>query len=426
MNRNESRLNAVRKCGASLVLALTLAWPTNASAQGPSLETAAAPPLEITEQAASAQTREEEIAAQQREKAQKLAPHQPTRFERWMVGLEESFASPPSGFYPTLGSVYPGGGFTPGVGYRHFYGRKAVFDIVGLYSIKNYKSIEIGTRVPWDGKGRWSFGTRAGWLDAPEIGFFGVGMDQPNPRANYRLTQAYGAVSASLRPTSWTRLQGEVAYEDYETDEGRGGHPSIETIYTPEVLPGLFADPTYIRSEAMAAIDWRTSPGYSRKGGFYGVTLSNFSDRDDIYSFQRLDGEIVQHLPLLRENWVFSVRGRVQTTLDDDDVVPYFLLPQLGSGRTLRGYQTGRFRDRHSILTSAEFRWIPSRLALDMAVFYDAGKVTSQRDDLSFTDLESDWGVGARFHGPAATVLRIEAAKGRDGWRLVFATSAAF
>ena len=123
---------------------------------------------------------------------------------------------------------------------------------------------------------------------------------------------------------------------------------------------------------------------------------------------------------------MISLRGRVQTTLDEDDNVPYFLLPQLGSGRTLRGYETGRFRDFHSILTSAELRWIPSRLALDMALFYDAGKVTRRRADLDFNGFKSDYGIGARFHGPTTTVLRIEGARGSEGWRLVFATSAAF
>jgi hypothetical protein len=40
--------------------------------------------------------------------------------------------------------------------------------------------------------------------------------------------------------------------------------------------------------------------------------------------------------------------------------------------------------------------------------------------------LKTDWGIGARFHGPAATPIRIEAAKGSEGWRLVFSSSAAF
>jgi Omp85 superfamily domain len=370
------------------------------------------------------ETRAEEVEARQREKAESLVPYQPSRFERVMTRLGENLASPPSGFYPTLGSVYPGGGFTPGVGYRRFYGREAIWDVVGLYSVKHYKSVEVGARTPWDATGRWQLGTRVGWFDAPQVGYYGQGMDEQQPRANFRLMEGYGAVTAGLRPNAWSRLEGEVAYEAYQTEPGRGRHPSIETVFTN--APGLFVDPTFIRAMATAAIDWRTSPGYTRKGGIYSVTFAEFADRDDTYSFQRVDGELIQHVPILRENWVISVRARVQTTVDDADQVPYFLLPQLGSGRTLRGYETGRFRDRHSLLTSAEFRWIPSRLGLDMALFYDAGKVTSRREDLDFEHLASDWGIGARFHGPTATVLRLEAAHGSDGWRLVVATSTAF
>ena len=35
---------------------------------------------------------------------------------------------------------------------------------------------------------------------------------------------------------------------------------------------------------------------------------------------------------------------------------------------------------------SAEWRWIPSRLGLDMALFYDTGKVTPRFDDISCKD----------------------------------------
>ena len=63
---------------------------------------------------------------------------------------------------------------------------------------------------------------------------------------------------------------------------------------------------------------------------------------------------------------------------------------------------------------------------MDMALFYDAGKVTNRREDLDFENLERDWGIGVRFHAPSATVLRMEAARGSEGWRLVFATGAAW
>jgi outer membrane translocation and assembly module TamA len=139
-----------------------------------------------------------------------------------------------------------------------------------------------------------------------------------------------------------------------------------------------------------------------------------------------LQGEIVQHVPILRENWVISLRGRLESVLDDDDQVPYFLLPSLGSGSTLRGYSSWRFRDRHSLLMSAEWRWIPSRLAMDMAIFYDTGKVTPRFDDISFKDLKSDYGIGVRFHTPFATPLRVELARSREGTRIVFSGGAAF
>lgn len=376
--------------------------------------------------AAQETTRAEEIEAKQKEKVGKLAPYEPSRTERFLIGLEESFASPPNGFYPEFASIYPGGGFGLGVGYRRFYAREAVWNIRALYSLKNYKQFEVGSQVPWHTNGPWTFGVKAGWLDAPQIGYYGIGMIDDAPRGNFRLSQGYVTATAGLRPSRWTRLHGEVSYDDVKTEGGRGRAPSIETLYTDATAPGLLSDPSFIRTEAMAAIDWRVSPGYARRGGFYGVTLATYNDRDDRFSFRRVDGEIIQHLPILRENWVISLRGRVQSILDDDDVVPYFMLPQLGSGRTLRAYETGRFRDRHSLLTSVEFRWIPNRTGLDMAVFYDAGKVTSRRSDLDFNGLKSNWGIGARFHGPTMTVLRVEAARGDAGWHLVVATSAPF
>jgi hypothetical protein len=106
--------------------------------------------------AAAQETRAELIEARQRKKAAESAPYQPSRFETFMIRLEENFASPPNGFFPEVGSIYPGGGFSLGGGYRRFYARNAVWDLRGLYSIKNYKQVEVGTRTPWHGSGRWS------------------------------------------------------------------------------------------------------------------------------------------------------------------------------------------------------------------------------------------------------------------------------
>lgn len=377
--------------------------------------------------AAPQDSRADVIAQAQAEKAGQLAPYDPSRAERVVTTLKEYFIDRPGGFYPYFGSVYSGGGFTLGVGFRHFYGDNTWLDVTGLYSIRGYKLFEVGSTSPALAGGRLAAAFRAGWRDATQVNFYGLGMDtSTRDRTTFGLEQAFAGGNLTVRPVPWIVLDGAVAYEDYQTAKGAGRAPSIEERFTATSAPGLGASPRFVHTAVSAGIDWRTSPGYSRRGGYYGIGLHDYADVDDTYSFRRLEADLVQHIPLLRETWVVSLRGRVDTTLDADDRVPYFLLPSLGSGSTLRGYASWRYRDRHAILASAEWRWIPNRIGMDMALFVDAGKVVSRRADLDFDRLRSNVGLGVRFHGPSFTPLRIEVARGREGWHLVFAGSPAF
>ena len=87
-------------------------------------------------------SRAEVIAQQEAAKAKKLAPHTPNKAEALVGKIEEILLVSPSGFYPFFGSVWSGGGFTLGAGYRQFTGDNTFFDIKGLYSFSNYKYIE--------------------------------------------------------------------------------------------------------------------------------------------------------------------------------------------------------------------------------------------------------------------------------------------
>jgi hypothetical protein len=376
--------------------------------------------------AAAQDTRAAIIAAEQAAKAKEAKPYQPSGGEEFFLRVKRNFIDSPNGFYPYFASVYSGGGFTLGAGFRQYYGDRTQWNIRGLYSIKSYKFLEWSTDSIGHGADRFDWHARVGWRDATQVAYYGLGIDSPNNRTNFRLKQAYGGGDIALRPVPWVVFGAGALYEDYKLEEGQGTSPSIETVFTPATAPGLGDSPDYIHAFGSAGIDWRPAPGYARTGGLYQVTYHNYDDRDSVYSFDRVDAEIVQHLPILRENWVLSFHGLVQTTLNDEDIVPYFLLPSLGSGSTLRAYSSWRFRDRHSLLLSGEFRWIPSPLAIDMAIFYDAGKVTARRSDLDFDGLKSNVGFGIRFHGPLTTPLRIEVANGDEGWHLVFGGSAAF
>jgi hypothetical protein len=366
------------------------------------------------------------IEAEQAAKAKVLKPYVPNKAEEVLVTLQREMLQDPNGLYPLFGSVYSGGGFTLGGGYRRFYGDRTHADIKGMYSFKNYKFVELSTDSWGHGAGRLDLHARTGWRDATQVAYHGLGMNSPEDAAAFGMQQAWVGGDVAAHPVPWTVFRAGLTYEDFTLGEGAGKNPSIEEINTPATAPGLGANPAYLHAMASGGIDTRVSPGYARRGGLYEVSYHNYADRDDTYSFDRLDAEVVQHIPILRENWVISLHGLLQTTLDDADTVPYFLMPSLGSGSSLRAYSSWRFRDRHSLLMSAEWRWIPNRLGLDMALFYDTGKVTPEFRDISWKGLASDVGIGVRFHGPLATPLRIELAKGREGLHLVFSGSAAF
>lgn len=200
---------------------------------------------------------------------------------------------------------------------------------------------------------------------------------------------------------------------------------AIAPPFTPQALPGLGASPTYLHSRAFAGFDWRDAPGYTRRGGAYRLELQDYRQHDGPYSLRRLDAQLDQVVPILRANWVLAFHGDVATThTRGDEDVPFFLMPDLG-GHALRGFPAWRFRDRHRVLVSAEDRWTPSQV-VDMALFYDAGKVTALRRDLSLTGLRRSYGIGIRFHAPAATVLRADLARTDEGFGLVLAFSPAF
>jgi hypothetical protein len=221
-------------------------------------------------------------------------------------------------------------------------------------------------------------------------------------------------------------LAGGLEYSRWSQRPGEGTDPSVETVYTPQTLPGLGATTTYLHSQGTVGFDWRTSPGYTRRGGYYGITFHDFHDRDDAFGFQQVDYEAIQHFPILREAWVISLRGRVQTALDKDgQQIPFFMMPSVGGGSNLRGFSSWRFRDLNSLLLQAEWRIMVNRF-LDTAVFYDTGKVATSRSDIDFDGLKHDIGFGVRFHGLIATPLRVEIAKSNEGLHLVFSSSAVF
>jgi outer membrane protein assembly factor BamA len=400
--------------------AMAAAWTTTAAAQSPEPAT--------SDTAQQASSRQEVIEQSQAAKVATLHPYVPNKGERIFDKVDTLLEGGALRWHPFFDSAYSGGGFTLGVGHLNYIGGYNTLDVRGSYSIAGYKRAEVEFVAPRLFNRRGHLSVIGGWREATQVGFYGLGTNtSKDDRTNYLFQQPYGGALLTIFPArKILSLRGGVEYSRWTQKSGEGTFPSVETVYTPATLPGLGAEVTYLHTQGTVGIDWRTSPGYTRRGGYLGATLHDYNDRDKAFGFQMVEYDAIEHIPILREAWVLAFHGRVQTAFDKDgQQTPFFMLPSVGGGSSLRGYSSWRFRDQNSLLLQAEWRIMANRY-LESAFFYDAGKVTARTADLDLDGLKSDFGFGIRFHGPFATPLRVELAKSREGLAFIFASSAVF
>lgn len=81
--------------------------------------------------------------------------------------------------------------------------------------------------------------------------------------------------------------------------------------------------------------------------------------------------------------------------------VPFNQMALLGGESMMRGYYTGRFRDKNLVAAQAEFRMLPLPLGfskrLGATVFAGTGTVFNQLEDFKASDLALSGGLGLRF-----------------------------
>ncbi len=367
-------------------------------------------------------TRVEAIAEEQAEKAKTLGAEGPSRAEQVIrrVLLSPLLAGG-DGPYPWFGSVYSGTGMALGVGYLKRLPNAAMINVQSGISLNNSTMVRGVAVAPAFWRGRLQIDGAGEWMDARGVSFYGRGpASSKDTRQRYDYTPMEFAGNGTLRPMRFVSVTGGYSFINIQTH-------SDQQFFTPEEMPGIEQELTYHATRAAVAIDWRPSPSYSTRGGYYRASIGRHQETDGApFSFRSQEYELVQQVPVLREQFVFAARALMTiTTPDSGHAVPVTLAPFLGSGSTLRGFANRRFSDRSRVLFSGEYRWRPSRY-LDMALFMDAGQVAADRRDFRAGDFETAWGIGARFHGANFTALRIEAARGREGLRLIFAGSQAF
>jgi hypothetical protein len=387
--------------------------------------------LMTTVPAAGQDSRQEQLRRERDAKATHLEPYRQSGFERLLSWLEdgrtfERFLNPPEGVYPRIATVTSGSGFSGGVGYRRprLFGNRADFSTFASASMKKYWMVDARLTLPQLAGGA-AFAELYGQrYEFPQEDFFGIGRaSNREDHTTYNLRNSAVGVSGGVRPTPWFRFSSGIEYLKPDIGPGESSQfPSVDELFDVSLVPGFTEQPDFIRYDVLADVNYRTPQGNPRRGGRYLFRYQHYDDRDlDRCSFNQFDTDLQHYIPFLNDRRVIALRA--MTSMSDADqgqAVPFYFQRTLGGDDDLRGVRKFRFRDQNMLLLQAEYRW-EIFTAVDGAIFYDAGKVASRREDLTLRDLESDYGIGFRFGTSNGIFLRIEGAFGsRAGNHFVF------
>lgn len=309
-----------------------------------------------------------------------------------------------NGFYINHANMIPGAGWlAAGPGYRHWYRRDRVFvDASTSLSIRGYKQAQGRLELPQLFKSRLALGTEVRWQDYPKVRYFGAGPDTlEGARTEYRLRTQNVVGYATLRPLRWFDVNAEIGW------------------LKPELPARSIAEPEFMHGQVSLTADGRDYPGHPTRGILLRAAASRYEDRGTgAHSFDRYETEAAAFLPLAGSRIVLALRGWVVASeTEPGQTVPFYLLPSLGGGNSLRGYVDYRFHDRNLAVAVAELR-LKMMTHMDLALFADAGNVAAERRDL---DLEKrSYGAGLRLHTRRETFAMVDVARGDEGWRVLF------
>lgn len=328
------------------------------------------------------------------------------------------------GWFPRLGGMTTGSGFALGPGYRrHVFDDKIFVEVSAAISTRSYKTV--------DGNVRWlqAFGNRLElwtgyrYQDFPQEDFFGRGVTTPREqRTNYALTSHDISARGLVNALPWLRLGVDLGY--FMPTIGNGHDDrflSTELVFSDVQAPGLVEQPDFLHSTAFAEVDFRDMRGNPRSGGFYRIAYGMWDDATlEQFDHHRFDGEVSHYLPIATKRHVLANRVGVKYVNNTTgERVPFYFLPYVGGHETIRAYDEFRFKDENALWINTEYRFAAVKY-VELALFFDAGEVRPDWEDIGLRDLKTGYGFGFRFGTAKRVFARLDVGMGGGEGRQIF------
>jgi outer membrane protein assembly factor BamA len=170
--------------------------------------------------------------------------------------------------------------------------------------------------------------------------------------------------------------------------------------------------------------DTRNNILNARKGVYVELSGLKFSDRlGATYSYNSYTADFRKYFPINDRSVIaFQVLGLIKT-----GTVPFLQLSYLGGSDIMRGFYSGRYRDKVLGATQFEYR----RQITDdwgAVAFVGLGNVTDELKHFDFRDIKNSIGVGARYmlDKKDRMNLRMDAGMGNGNLNFYIAIAEAF
>ncbi len=219
--------------------------------------------------------------------------------------------------------------------------------------------------------------------------FYGVGantLQADEQRITQKLTRVSLEAEKLMRKGSYTGITASFENHKFYNEEPGGIYETDSFIHDKDGGNVLFLGLAKI-------IDSRNSNVYTTKGTYIKL---NYAYAPDVFGGENFSGSSVKldfrTFKTYNPKTTLGFNLAYQTIQGSS--VPFYLLPQLGNDQIMRGYYTGRYRDRNLLAAQLElkYRMIPR---LGFAGFAGAGSVYNSRIDLG--NFKPTYGAGLRY-----------------------------
>lgn len=266
--------------------------------------------------------------------------------------------------------------------------RSSNFSGILSVSTKGQYNVSLKSDI-WTKKNTHHYITEVRFRKMP-FNLYGIGNDTPEENED-RIIQ--GSVKATIEaekkfwPNMYTGFS--VGFETHHfTDKEPGG------IFTTDdgIVHKIGGSTIY--AGVSQTYDTRNSNNYTTKGFMARVS---YQYAPDIWGGENFTGSLIKanirNFWSLSPKFVLGVNGLFNSVQGKS--TPFYMLPQLGNDEIMRGYYTGRYRDRNLLAAQAELRYRYNN-RFGLVVFGGGGQVFDN-GGFAVKNFKPSYGGGGRY-----------------------------